>query len=160
MEEALASKLLLSFNFNYWFLQTVAMCLTALFIPGLRVTSPLGALLAVIGLAYINSKVWDAALFFSVPDHFTLKTAALFLSNGIIFWILVKLLPGIEVDGLLPALIAPLVFTFTSVFISEYAKDVDWPAVFEKGAEYFRQVRDYFLVVSSQTAVAPTPTPH
>ncbi len=157
MQTELASKLL-SLNLNYWFLQTVAMCLTALFIPGLRVTSPFGALAAVVALAFVNSKVWDAALFFSIPDEFSIKTASLFLTNGVIFWVLVKLLPGIEVKGVLPALVAPLIFTLTSVFISEHAADIDWGKVLEQGAAYVKQVRDFFQN-SAPSVPAPVTTP-
>lgn len=114
------------FNFNYWFLQTVAMMLTALIIPNLTVTGPFGAFITVFAIAFINSKVWDAALFFQLPDTLTVQALVLFFSNGTIFWILVKLLPGIEVTGFLPALIAPLVFTVCSLLIDEYAKDIDW----------------------------------
>ena len=133
---------LFSLNISYWVLQSVAMLLTAFFIPGLRITNPLGALATVVALAFINSKVWDAALFFEVPNHFSSQALSLLVVNGVIFWIVVKLLPGIEVDGILPALAAPLVFTVTSWLISEYGTQVDWPKVYDacmKQIEFYRQ---------------------
>ncbi len=111
----------MQYNLNYWILQTLAMTLTALLIPKLRIDGPIGAFIMVIALGFVNAHLWDVALFYSVPNTPTVQTATLFLANGIIFWILVKVLPGIEVEGFLPALIAPIVFTFCSMIIAKYA---------------------------------------
>lgn len=130
------------------------MILTAWIIPRLRVTSIFGALLMVVCLAFVNSKVWDAALFFKVPDSLTVQTGLLFLTNGLIFWVLVKLLPGIEVDGIFPALAAPIVFTFSSVLIAKYGTQINWSEVFETALKWFEEARTYF-----QAAVQATPAP-
>jgi hypothetical protein len=58
--------------------------------------------------------------------------------------IIVKVLPGIEVDGVLPALAAPIVFSLLSVAISTYAKDVDWLGLGKQGMRYVQDVRDKF----------------
>lgn len=131
-------------SLNYWVLQTIAMMVTAFVLPGLTVKGPLGALVMVVALAYVNAKVWDAALFFQLPDSLTAHALLLFLANGVLFWVLVKVLPGIEVTGVWPALVAPLVFTVLSVVTSYYLKDVDWLLVLEKSIEYIRAARDYF----------------
>ena len=85
----------------------------------------------VIALAFINANVWDLALFMKVPDEATYQMVALFLTNGLLFWILVKVLPGIEVQGFRPALIAPVIFTVASVIVSFIAKEVDWSKTLE-----------------------------
>ena len=105
---------------NTWVLQTAAMGLTAALLPKLRITGPLGALLTVAALALMNATVWDAGLFASLPGSFSTQTLGLLLANGVLFWVLVKLLPGIEVDGFLPALAAPVIYTGLSVLISQY----------------------------------------
>ncbi len=115
------------------------MLLTALFLPRLQVKGPISALIAVIALAYINSAFWDAALFFKLPDSFTLKTGLLLLTNGIIFWILAKILPGIQIQGFLPALLAPIVFTIVSLFLNQYGGAVDWK---KHGGYAAHQVKD------------------
>jgi uncharacterized membrane protein YvlD (DUF360 family) len=135
---------LLLFSYKYWLLQTCAMMLTALLIPRLTVTGPFGACVGVLGLGLVNATIWDAALFFSLPESLTLRAGLLFLANGILFWVLVKLLPGIEVQGLLPALIAPVVFTVTSVLIAMYAPMMDWSGLFELFLAAFDFLRDYF----------------
>ena len=138
----------LQYHFNYWLLQTVAMILTALLVPRLRITGITGALMTVVGIALVNAYLWDTALFFELPESLSLRAALLFVTNGMIFWLLVKLLPGIEVDGLLPALVAPVVFTCCSVFIATYAHQVNWQEVFavtERTVEtVFSALKSYF----------------
>lgn len=133
------------------------MVVTALLIPGLRITSIFGALATVVAIALVNSKVWDAALFFSVPDHLSTQVLFLFLANGLIFWVLVKLLPGIEVSGILPALIAPIVFTVSSLLISKYLAHVDWIEVGKIALNYITQAKEYVASLSSPTPIAGTP---
>ena len=132
-------------TWSYWFLQMVAMLLTALLIPHLRITSIFGALGMVAALAFLNATVWDAALFFHVPDALTTHVLLLFLVNGVIFWILVKLLPGIEVEGIVPALVAPVVFMGLSLLIDTYGREVDWVAVLNWTIEKMQVLRDFFL---------------
>lgn len=135
---------LFSLNLSYWLLQAAAMLITSWLIPRLRITSFFGALTTVIALAFINSKVWDAALFFHIPDSFTMQALLLFLTNGIIFWVLVKILPGIEVQGLLPALLAPVVFTVCSILISKYAPLINWTKLFDMLIDLFKYLKSYF----------------
>lgn len=113
-------------SFKTWLLQTVAMALTALAIPGLKITGPIGAFLAVAALAYLNTSFWDWALFLKLPDSFTLKAALLVLTNGLLFWVIVKLLPGIEVEGVVPALVAPIIFAILSVAVPIISGHIDW----------------------------------
>ncbi len=129
---------------NYWVLQSIAMGVTVFLIPKLRVTSIFGPVGAVVALALVNAFIWDAALFFSIPNHLSLQVLLLFLVNGLIFWLIVKLLPGIEVEGILPALIAPVVFTICSVIISSYGKDIDWQKVYDISMTEVSKVKDYF----------------
>jgi len=134
----------LPLNFSYWALQTVAMMVTALLIPKLKVDGPLPAFLTVLALGFINAHVWGAALFFSIPDTLSSKALTLLITNGAIFWIVVKILPGIECEGILPALVAPLVFSLTSLAISEYGSTVDWPALGKTALELILSLKSYF----------------
>jgi len=135
---------ILSINFKFWALQTVAMMLTAFALPGLKVKGPVGAFLAVAALAYLNATYWDWALFFKLPDSFTVKTALLVLVNGILFWLIVKLLPGIEIEGFWPAVIAPMVFAVLSVLVPTLYGEINWSKVAEEVATFFTSLRDYF----------------
>ncbi len=130
-------------NFSYWAMQTVAMLLTALFIPRLRIHGPIPALVTVICLAFFNAHFWDAALFFNLPTEPTKSTVVLFFLNGLFFWILVKLLPGIEVKGFLPALIAPVVFTISNLLIMNYGSQINWVKVYQTTSTTIAQLKDY-----------------
>lgn len=137
---------------NYWGLQTVAMMLTALVIPRMKITSIFGALGIVLALGLVNATVWDTALFFSVPSSFSRHALTLLAANGLLFWVLVKMLPGIEIEGFAPALVAPVVFTALSLAISAYGRDLDLVELGRQGAEMLGVVRDRL-----QTPAAPAP---
>ncbi|MFQ5478768.1 MAG: phage holin family protein [Candidatus Binatia bacterium] len=138
---------------SHWILQTLAMGMTAALIPKLRITSVFGALKTVAALALLNATVWDVALFLSVPDQITTQAFVLFAVNGIIFWVLVKVIDGIEVDGFLPALVAPLVFTLVNLLIDEYGREIDWMAAYQRFAGLMGVVRDY--IAGSDLATSP-----
>jgi len=139
-----------------WIIQTIAMLLTALLIPGLRVTSIFGALLCVVALAFVNAHLWSAALFFHVPMELSIHALMLLLANGVIFWIIVKILPGIEVSGIIPALVAPIAFTLIAVVIQLYLGEVEWGPVVEATLERISNLRDFFL--SGVETSSPTET--
>jgi putative membrane protein len=128
---------------RYWVLQTVAMMLTALVIPRLRITSIIGAIGILVALAFVNATLWSAALFFSVPASPTVEALVLVLANGAIFWVLCKLLPGIEVQGVLPAIVAPVVFTLASMLIARYGDHVDPEAIGSAVADSIRRLRQW-----------------
>ncbi len=111
-------------------LQTIAMAITSGIIPGLRITSFLGPLLMVAGITALNYYLWDRTLFEAIPNNFSSKAITLFFANGFFFWLLVKLLPGIEVDGFLPALAGPIVFTIVSLLVRQYGTQVNWEGLF------------------------------
>jgi len=141
---------LFSFNLGYWVLQSLAMIATALLIPRLTITSIFGAIGIVIAIAFVNSKLWDAALFFHLPDTFSVQAGLLLLVNGLIFWLLVKLLPGIEVQGLLPAVAAPVVFAICSMLIGAFAADIDWRAVLDGSISLLEEIRLFFRELAGQ----------
>ncbi|MCI5064637.1 phage holin family protein [bacterium] len=136
-----------------WAFQSFAMMLTALILPRFRVTSIFGPFLAVVALAFVNAHVWSTALFFQLPDTVTVQAGLLLLVNGVIFWLLVKLLPGIEVSGIFPAILAPVLFTVLSVIVEEFGSEIDWGAVFEQAYRFILEVREYFLT-SEATAIS------
>lgn len=118
-----------TFDLSYWVIQTIAMAVTALLIPHLRITSIFGPILAVAALSGINFTVWSSDLFAAIPNTLSTQALTLFAVNGAIFWLVVKIIPGIESKGLLPALLAPIVFTTCSVFLPRVITQVNWQAL-------------------------------
>jgi len=131
--------------FSHIVFQTLAMMATALLLPKVRITSIFGAVGCVVALAVVNATLWDVALFFSIPDTLSLHALMLLGTNGFIFWIIAKLLPGIEVDGFFSALIAPLIFTVLSVVFYSYGRSVDWVSVAKYLFEQALAVRAIFM---------------
>lgn len=129
-------------DLSYWILQTLAMCLTCLVIPKLKITHPLGAIMAVVAISFINTTVWDAALFFQIPDHLTSQAVTLFIANGVLFWLVIKFMPGIEISGVLPALAAPIVFTISSLVVEKYGSQVDWIQLGKDALAMIDQLRE------------------
>jgi len=132
-------------DFSFWLLQFIAICITCRLIPHLRITSIIGPILTIICLTIVNLKLWDIALFFSLPDSLTVQTATLIIANGIIFWLLVKILPGIETEGFLPALIAPLVFTLTSLSVNYASTNIEWHKVFNYSFSILKETKQFLL---------------
>lgn len=129
---------------THWIFQTVAMLLTAALLPRMYVTSILGAFFVVLALAFVNATIWDAALFFSVPNSVTTHAVLLLFANGVLFWALTKLLPGIQIEGFWPAIVAPVIFTVLSVIIDRYGRQIDWPYVLDQMLDMTGRARDYF----------------
>jgi hypothetical protein len=123
-------------------MQVVAMLLTCLFIPRLKITNILGAVFMVLSISFINRTLWDDHLFNVIPLDKTQSTIYLFLVNGAIFWLLVKILPGIEVSGILPALVAPVVFSIANLAVTEAAKNIDWKKVSVIAVDKVHSIRD------------------
>jgi len=110
---------------NFFVLQVVAMFVITLLIPRLKITSIFGAVSIVGALAVVNSTLWDSSLFHAIPDFTSSKSLALIGVNGALFFILVKLLPGIEMKGILAAFLAPVAYTFATILIQTYATSFD-----------------------------------
>ena len=131
-------------------LQTIALLITAFLLPKFQVHGPLSGLIMVLALTFINTSLWDAALFYSIPDSLSTQTAITFFTNAVVFWILAKTLPGIAIQGFWPALIAPVVLTGVSLLTYKYGRDIDWMQVVS-------QIQDQFKYIKS-LAKAGSPT--
>ena len=133
-----------SLDYKYWVLQTFAMMLTCFLLPRLKVSGPIPAFMTVLVLSFINTHLWSSALFFKIPDEFAYKAGLLILANGALFFVVVKLLPGIEISGIVPAILAPLIFSVLSILIEIYKDQIDFNAIYKYLAELFKIARDYF----------------
>lgn len=145
----------MSFDPAFWAMQCVAMLLTCLLIPKLTVSGPIPALLTVITLAFINSHIWSTALFLKIPDELAYRAILLLLANGLLFWIVVKIIPGIEVSGVFAALLAPVVFSAMSLFIDQYKDEIDWTQLSKAALEITKNIKDYFAESAKSSSLMP-----
>ncbi len=127
----------------HWITQTVAMALTVLLLPNLRVTNLFGPILAVAALALVNTTLWSTDLFLQMPGSLSTQAITLVAINGGIFWLIVKLLPGIESKGIFPVVAAPLVFSVLTILIPQFASRIDWDGAKTHGNKLISHVRTY-----------------
>ena len=123
-------------------IQSFAMALTVLLIPKLKVSGIAGPVWMVVALTLVNSYLWDPTLFFTVPDSFTGYSLALVFCNGLLFLVLAKLLPGIDIEGVFAAFIAPILFTILSMVSYRVLPLVDWMGLLQQGKSAVEGVRD------------------
>ncbi len=135
-------------SLDFWILQSIAMLFTVILIPRLRLTGVSGVVLMIVGLGLVNTYLWDPQLFSALPDTLSSRAVLLLFVNGLIFFALVKLLPGIEIEGVMPAIAAPIVFTLSGVLIKRYGSEIDWENAFVTSSaivtEVFQTLRAYF----------------
>lgn len=130
---------------NFFLLQAFAMLLVTIILPGLKLEGVFGLFLMVGSLAVLNASLWDSALFHALPKNFTVHSATLILINGALFWVLVKLLPGISIKGVLPAIFAPLLYTSLTILIQTWFADVDVIALLRQALEGLSGLKETFL---------------
>ena len=96
----------------HWLIATVALMLTAYFVPGFTISSFGAAMIAAIVVGFVNMFIWPVLAFFTIP--LTIITFGLFLLvvNGLSLKIAAALTPGFSIEGFLPAVIGSLVLSF------------------------------------------------
>ncbi len=133
-----------AFQITPWLYQTASMFITAVLLPGFRVGGPVAAFFVVLALYWVNSYLWDPALFYEIPTSLSSRTFLLIGANGLLFWLMIKLLPGTEIEGVLPALAGPLVYCVVLSMVNEFAPSIDWTAVGHATARGIAGIRSYF----------------
>jgi len=130
-------------DLSYWVIQCLSMALVALLIPKLRVTSIFGPLLAVAALSAVNTAVWSSELFTMLPNDISVHTLTLIAINGAIFWLIVKIVPGIETSGILPSLVAPIVFSLCTIFVPRITAQMDWGSAALKAQQVISEAKKF-----------------
>ena len=100
----------------------VALALTVMFagwlIPGIIISDFKAALLAAIAIALINVVIKPVIMFLTLPINvFTLGISVLVI-NALLFMFVAYIVPGVEVDGFLSALLGSIVISVLSIGIS------------------------------------------
>ena len=93
-----------------WILNAVALLSVAWLLPGIVLAGFGSALLAALGLGFINTLVRPVLTLLTLP--ITLLTLGIFylVLNGLLFWLAGALLPGFHVEGFGSALIGALLY--------------------------------------------------
>ena len=93
-----------------WILNAVALLAVAWLLPGIVLEGFGSALLAALGLGFINTLVRPVLTLLTLP--ITLLTLGIFylVLNGLLFWLAGALLPGFHVQGFGAALLGALLY--------------------------------------------------
>lgn len=118
-------------NFDFIILQSLAITLTAILLPRLKIKSFSAPVMTAVALSWINDIYWDSGLFYSVPTSLSTDTLTLLVMNGLIFWIIIKLIPGIEIRGILTPIYSAVIFTCCSMLAHKYGSDINWTEVIQ-----------------------------
>jgi putative membrane protein len=95
----------------YFVVIAAAMMALSRFLPGIHVDGPVSALLAAVVLAAANAILKPILFVLTLP--FTILTLGLFLLvlNALMLWITALIVPGFQVHGILPALLASMILS-------------------------------------------------
>jgi len=105
-------------------LNALALLATAYIVPGFRVDDFTTAILAAIVLGVVNTFIKPALSFITAP--LTIVTLGLFsfVVNAVVLFIVSAIVPGLKIDGWIPAILGAVVLSVVSTVLSSVLKDV------------------------------------
>lgn len=105
-------------------INAVALLATAYIVPGFKVDSFTSALLAGIVLGVVNTFIKPVLSFITLP--LTIITLGLFafVVNALVLFIVAYIVPGLRIDGWLPAILGAIVLSVVSTILSSVLKDL------------------------------------
>ncbi|MZP29390.1 phage holin family protein [Heliobacterium undosum] len=106
-----------------WLLNTLALALAALFIPGIKIAGIVPALFAALVLGIVNAVIRPIIFVLTLP--ISLLTLGLFtlVINGFMLWMVSGLVRGFEVSGFGAAFFGALLISLFSTLFSWFVRD-------------------------------------
>jgi putative membrane protein len=103
----------------------VALMIVAYFLPGVSVTSPLGALVAAFVLGIVNAILRPILIVLTLPIQIVTLGLFTFVINGVLFYWVGHLGIGLVVDGFWPAFWGAIVLGIVSFLLASLLRGVD-----------------------------------
>lgn len=105
-------------------LNAAALLLTANIVPGFRVENFTTAIFAAIVLGVVNTFIKPILSFLSAP--LTIVTLGLFafVVNAVVLFIVAAVVPGVKIEGWLPAILAAIVLSIVATILNAVLKDL------------------------------------
>jgi putative membrane protein len=97
-----------------WLLHTIALLAVAYLMPSVRIESYATALIAAALLGLANTIVRPILIILTLPVTVLTLGLFIFVINGLIFLGIAHLVPGFQVAGLWPAIIAAILYSIFS----------------------------------------------
>lgn len=105
-------------------LNALALLATAYIVPGFKVDTFTTAVLAAIVLGVVNTFIKPVLSFLSTP--LTVVTLGLFafVVNAVVLFIVAAVVPGVKIDGWIPAILGAIVLSIVSTVLTTVFKDL------------------------------------
>lgn len=107
-------------TFFTWLATALSLLLVDLAVPGVDIATFPAALIAAIGIGFVNTIIKPILSQVSLPLNYLSLGAFSIVVNGVCFWLAAVLIPGFRVHGLLAAILGPIVLSFVNTFLSNY----------------------------------------
>lgn len=107
-------------TFFTWLATALSLLLVDLAVPGIDIATFPAALIAAIGIGFVNSIIKPILSQVSLPLNYLSLGSFSLVVNGVCFWLAAVLVPGFRVHGLLGAILGPIVLSFVNTFLSNY----------------------------------------
>ena len=101
-----------------WILNAAALLAVAWLLPSVQVTNFGSALLAALGLGFINTLVRPVLVWLTLPITVLRLGIFYLVLNGLLFWLASAALPGFHVEGFGPALLGALLYSLIAWALS------------------------------------------
>lgn len=97
-----------------WLLNAVALMAVAYLMPQITVTNFVAALIAAFALGFVNTIIRPVLAILTLPISILTLGFFYLLLNGLLFWMVGKVLNGFEVSGFWPAVLGGLLYGLIS----------------------------------------------
>ena len=105
-------------------LNALALLATAYIVPGFKVDNFTTALLASIVLGVVNTFIKPVLNFISLPITIITLGLFAFVINAAVLFIVSAVVPGLMIDGWVPAILGAIVLSVVSTVLSSLTKDI------------------------------------
>ena len=105
-------------------LNALALMATTYVVPGFRVDNFTTAVLAAIVLGVVNTFIRPVLAFLTAPLSIVTLGLFTFVVNAVMLFIVSAVVPGVMVDGWVPAILASIVLSIVSTALNAVLKDL------------------------------------
>lgn len=105
-------------------LNALALMATAYLVPGFRVDDPTSAVFAAIVLGALNTFIKPILQTLSAPLNVMTLGLASFAVNVAVLWMTSAVVPGFDIEGLMPAVLGAVVLAVASTVLSTLLTDL------------------------------------
>lgn len=105
-------------------LNAVALLATAYIVPGFKVDNFTTALLAAVVLGVVNTFIKPVLSFVTAPINLITLGLFTFVINAVVLFIVSAVVPGLTIDGWVPAILGAVVLSVVATVLSAVLKDV------------------------------------